>query len=178
MAEPFIAEIRIWGTNFSPRDWMECNGALLSIGQFTTLFSLISTVYGGNGVSNFKLPDLAGRTPLHSGQGPGLSNYFQGERGGFDKVPLREDELPSHTHAISGTFQPGNTDIPTNNHLGIDVGSSGGTLRYTAPLDTNLRPMDGNALQTVGSGVPHNNMQPVLALNFCIALDGMYPQRN
>ncbi|WP_457934892.1 tail fiber protein [Pseudoalteromonas sp. SCSIO 43210] len=178
MADSFIGEIRIFGTTFSPRYWSICNGQIVSIGQMSAVFSLLGTNFGGDGRATFGLPDLAGRAPMHAGQAPGLSlrpfSYF----GGSTKETLVASQLPEHTHSISGVRQSGDTAEPTNNKLSIDTGATGGTLRYTAPLDSDIGLMDDSSFATAGAGQPHENMQPSLALNFCIALDGIYPPRN
>ncbi|RJE77507.1 phage tail protein [Pseudoalteromonas sp. MSK9-3] len=178
MADPFIGEIRIIGATFSPRDWSICSGQIVSIGQMTAVFSLLGTSFGGNGRTTFGLPDLAGRAPMHAGQAPGLSlrpfSYF----GGSTQVALVESQLPEHTHSISGVLQSGDTGEPSNNKLALDNAISGGVLRYTAPLDNDVDLMNSASFSVAGAGQPHENMQPALALNFCIALDGIYPPRN
>ncbi|WP_247688698.1 phage tail protein [Pseudoalteromonas sp. MMG012] len=178
MADPFIGEIRSLGATFSPQDWATCSGQILSIAQMTAIFSLLGANFGGNGRTTFGIPDLAGRTPMHAGQGPGLSlrpfSYF----GGFTQEALVPSQLPAHTHSISGVLQPGDTGEPSNNNLSIDIGATGGVLRYTAPLDNDVNLMDSSSFSVAGAGQPHENMQPALVLNFCIALDGIYPPRN
>ncbi|MBQ4848205.1 tail fiber protein [Pseudoalteromonas sp. MMG005] len=178
MADPFMAEIRIFGQVYSPESWANCAGQLMSIAQFSALFSLLGTNFGGNGRTSFKIPDLRGRAPLQAGQGLGLRDRVFSTYGGVSQVSLTPLELPEHDHAISGVFQAGNTEQPSNNQLAIDVGSSGGVLRYTAPLDNNTNLMSSSSLAASGGSQPHENMQPALALNFCIALDGIYPPRN
>src|SRR5215213_5859350 len=112
MADPYIGEIRMFAGNFAPRGWALCNGQLLSISQNTALFSLLGTMYGGNGQTTFALPDLRGRVPLHFGQGPGLSNYVEGEVGGTETVTLTTGEMPSHNHGANGNQAPGNSPSP------------------------------------------------------------------
>ncbi|TMO66697.1 phage tail protein [Pseudoalteromonas aurantia] len=178
MAVPFIGEIRIFGATFSPRNWSCCCGQIVSIGQMPALFSLLGSNFGGDGRTSFGLPNLAGRAPMHAGQAPGLSlrpfSYF----GGSTKEALVESQLPEHTHRISGVLQAGDTGEPSNNKLALDNATGGGVLRYTAPLDNDVGLMSSSSLSIAGAGQPHENMQPALALNFCIALDGIYPPRN
>ena len=170
MADPFVAEIRIFGFNFAPKGWAMCNGQLIPISQNTALFSLLGTIYGGNGYSNFALPNLSGRTSLHFGRGPGLSDRDQGETGGQETVNLLPSETPSHTHQLWASASENNTGNPENNAWGVsELGDS-----YR---DAGSGSMGANALAITGGGMPHNNMQPYLTLNFCIALQGVYPPR-
>ncbi|AQQ01803.1 phage tail protein [Pseudoalteromonas sp. SG45-5] len=178
MAEPFMAEIRIFGLTYSPRSWAKCAGQILSISQSTALFSLLGTNFGGDGRTTFGVPDLQGRAPMHAGSGIGLTTRPFSTFGGVSQVALAPIQLPKHDHVISGVFQAGNTDQPSDNQLAIDVASSGGALRYTAPLDSNTSAMSSSSLAQSGRSQRHENMQPSLALNFCIALDGIYPPRN
>jgi len=174
MADPFVAEIRIFGFNFPPKGWAFCDGQLLPLSQNTALFSLLGTTYGGNGKSNFALPNMQGNTPMHPGQGPGLSLYDLGQTGGSDTVSLLESEIPSHNHTVmcKGIPPPANAGIPDPSV--IFARSSGGTA-YTAPA--NLGQMDGQTLAPAGGDQPHNNMMPYLCMNFCIALQGVFPPR-
>ncbi len=173
MADPFVAEIRIFGFNFSPNGWAFCSGQLIPIGQNTALFSLLGTNYGGDGVSTFALPDLLGRAVMHWGQGPGLSNRLLGEMGGSAAASLIASELPAHTHAVSvATAADASADRSnaTANVLAKPADSSYATSGATttmSPASTGI----------AGTGVPHNNMQPYLVLNFCIALQGVFPPR-
>lgn len=172
MSDPFVAEIRMFGFNFAPRGWAFCDGQLLPLSQNTALFSLLGTTYGGNGQSNFALPNLQGAAPMHPGQGPGLSLHDLGESGGSDTVTLLESEIPSHTHALTASTQPGEDPSAAGESLGRSVGAS---LYKTGA--TQLVPLDAAAVPTVGGGVPHNNLMPYLTVNFCIALQGVYPPR-
>jgi len=173
MADPFVAEIRIFPFNFAPNGWAFCDGQLLPLSQNTALFSLLGTTYGGNGKSNFALPDLQGRAPMHPGQGPGLSLHDLGETGGSQTVSLLESEIPAHNHTL----------YAQNNPLGSSAVPSGNS--YTRPASGKLYfsgspgavTMDPNTLAPAGSDQPHNNMQPYLTLNFCIALQGVFPPR-
>lgn len=170
MADPFVAEIRIVPFNFAPRGWAFCDGQLLPLSQNTALFSLLGTTYGGNGKSNFALPDLQGRAPMHPGQGPGLSLHDLGETGGSETVALLESEIPSHSHQARGSGADADTPSPTSaSWAGSEAGDS---LRKTASGT-----FGPQALAPAGGDQPHNNMQPYLTLNFIIALQGVFPQR-
>ncbi len=174
MADPFVAEIRIFPFNFAPRGWAWCDGQLLPISQNTALFSLLGTTYGGNGNSNFALPDLQGRAPMHPGQGPGLSLHDLGEQGGSETVTLLESEIPAHSHALRGDRNVSETSDPAGNTLGR--GSS--INAYQSNTSQNLVPMAAQALAPAGGNQPHNNMQPYLTFYFCIALQGVFPPRS
>lgn len=170
--DPFVAEIRIFPFNFPPRGWAWCDGQLLPLSQNTALFSLLGTTYGGNGKSNFALPDLQGRAPMHPGQGPGLSLHDLGETGGSETVSLLESEIPSHSHNLMASNQPAEDRAPADETLARSVGAS---LYQTTT--TGLQPMSGNALAPAGGDQPHNNMQPYVTFYFNIALQGVYPPR-
>jgi microcystin-dependent protein len=169
MADPFVAEIRIFPFNFAPRGWAFCDGQLLPLSQNTALFSLLGTTYGGNGKSNFALPDLQGRAPMHPGQGPGLSLHDLGETGGSETVSLLESEIPSHSHGMRVSADDGNSRNPGGKHIG-----AGNNL--FAP-SANLTQMAPQALPPTGGDQPHNNMMPYLTFYFCIALQGVFPPR-
>lgn len=172
MTDPFVAEIRIFPFNFAPRGWAWCDGQLLPISQNTALFSLLGTTYGGNGLSNFALPDLQGQAPMHPGQGPGLSLYDLGQTSGSETVTLLQSEMPIHSHTMGAdTVDLADTNIPSPNASFAQ--SSGGTL-YGSPSDAHLA---DDALPPAGGSQPHNNMQPYLTFYFCIALQGIFPQR-
>jgi len=174
MADPFVAEIRIFPFNFAPTGWAFCNGQLLPLSQNTALFSLLGTTYGGNGKSNFALPDMQGNAPMHPGQGPGLSLHDLGETGGSDFVTLLDSEMPSHSHLVTckGAPPPANAGIPDPTTV---LARSNGGSAYTAPA--NLGAMSFNTIAPAGGSLPHNNMQPFLTLNFNIALQGVFPPR-
>jgi microcystin-dependent protein len=173
--DPFVAEIRIFPFNFAPRGWAWCNGQLLPLSQNTALFSLLGTTYGGNGKSNFALPDLQGRAPMHPGQGPGLSLHDLGETGGLETVTLLESEIPSHSHSLQASNSDGISQSPVANLLAVGVG--GITMYAPPPPPGSLTSLAGNALVPAGGSLPHNNMMPYLTLNFCIAMQGVFPQR-
>ena len=175
MADPFVAEIRIFPFNFAPKGWAFCDGQLLPLSQNTALFSLLGTVYGGDGKSTFALPDLQGSAAMHPGQGQGLSQRFLGEIGGSENVTLLVSEMPFHTHTLRGGVDPGNLFGPNASEPTILTRASGGSpyTTTTAPSVT----FAPQALAPAGGSLPHNNMQPYLTLNFCIALQGVFPAR-
>jgi microcystin-dependent protein len=173
MADPFVAEIRIFPFNFAPKGWAWCNGQLLPLSQNTALFSLLGTTYGGDGKSNFALPNLQGRAPMHPGQGPGLSLHDLGETGGSETVSLLESEIPSHSHTLMATTQTGNQAPPVGNSLARTTGFQ----PYLPPAGAPLVGMSPNSLPPAGGDQPHNNMMPYLTFFFCIALQGVFPPR-
>jgi microcystin-dependent protein len=174
MADPFVAEIRIFPFNFAPRGWAWCDGQLLPLSQNTALFSLLGTTYGGNGKSNFALPDLQGRAPMHPGQGPGLSLHDLGEAGGSETVTLLESEIPAHTHTLRASNEEGTQGSVTS---GIAIASSVGGSLYQTNTGTRVT-MNPQSLAPAGGDQPHNNMQPYLTCYFCIALQGVFPPRS
>jgi len=173
VADPFVAEIRIFPFNFAPKGWAWCDGQLLPLSQNTALFSLLGTTYGGNGKSNFALPDLQGRAPMHPGQGPGLSLHDLGETGGSETVTLLESEIPAHSHTMRAATQD-NADVTQISATASFAPATGGTP-YQNTADTSLAP---EALTPAGGDQPHNNMQPYLTFNYCIALQGVFPPRS
>ncbi|ADU48598.1 phage tail protein [Intrasporangium calvum] len=173
MTDPFVAEIRVFGFGFAPKGWAMCNGQLLPISQNTALFALLGTTYGGDGRSTFALPNLNGAAPMHPGQGPGLTVRDLGETGGSDHVTLLESEMPVHTHAIQVSAAEGIDRTPANGRFANEIG---GINSYAAPAgSTDFAPQ---TLSATGGGLPHNNLQPYLTLNFCIALQGIFPPRS
>jgi microcystin-dependent protein len=174
MTDPFVAEIRIFAGNFAPRGWALCNGQLLPISQNTALFSLVGVSYGGNGQTTFALPDLQGRAPMHQGQGPGLSQRDLGEVSGNQTVTLITSEMPAHTHSLMASTSPASGRDPTNNPL---ARSRNGNA-YQTNVNQNVVLMAAQAVGMAGGSLPHNNMQPYLALTFIIALQGIYPSRS
>ena len=179
--DPFVAEIRIFPFNFAPKGWALCDGQLMPISQNTALFSLLGTIYGGDGKSTFALPNLQGCTPMFWGQGPGLSLRDIGEQGGSDTVTLISTEIPSHSHTVNATTAVGSTADPNNAMLcegqWSNQGASGKVQYYTAATSPQVQ-MHPLATQPAGSSFPHNNMMPYLTLNFCIALQGVFPPRS
>jgi microcystin-dependent protein len=171
MADPFVAEIRIFPFNFPPKGWAWCDGQLMPISQNTALFSLLGTVYGGDGKSTFGLPDMQGNAPMHPGQGPGLSLHDLGEIGGSETVTLLESEMPAHPHTMADSKGDGNDSSPANElfakGIGIGMYAVPGALTQLAP----------QAISPTGGDQPHNNMMPYLTLYFNIALQGVFPQR-
>ncbi|MCK7594969.1 phage tail protein [Pseudomarimonas salicorniae] len=175
MSEPFVAEIRIFAGNFAPRGWAFCNGQLLPIAQNTALFSLVGTIYGGDGETTLALPNLQGRAPMHAGNGPGLSARSLGEAGGSDTVGLTESQLPNHTHALRASPNPAEAaaaSLPAGGGRGL-ARVVGGSV-YADPANLIDMPAVGDA----GGSQAHNNLQPFLALNFIIALVGLYPSES
>jgi microcystin-dependent protein len=175
MANPFVAEIRIFAGNFAPTGWATCDGQLMPISQNTALFSLLGTMYGGDGKSTFALPNLQGSTPLQQGQGPGLSQYFQGESGGEQTVTLLQTEMPAHNHTAVAASATGQAD-PTNNAWAS--GAKGFGKTYSPVASGPTVQMSPVALPLTGNSAPHNNMMPYLGLTFIIALQGVFPPRS
>jgi len=174
MSDQFVAEIRIFPFNFAPLGWAQCDGQLLPISQNTALFSLIGTYYGGDGKSNYALPNLQGLAPLDFGTGSGLSPYDLGEFGGTEAVTVLSSEMPDHSHVVNASSAAGSSHDPTGK-----VWASAQVLRqgqhlYAATAGASMNPQ---ALQPAGGSQPHNNMMPYLVLNFCIAMQGIFPSR-
>ena len=177
MSEPFIAEIRIFAGNFAPRGWAFCNGQLLPIAQNTALFSLIGTTYGGDGRTTTALPNLKGRAPMHPGRGPGLTSRRLGQRGGVEMVSLTEAQMPSHTHTVRASSEaPGDND-PGGAFMAAASGRFG-TLYAAANSSLGNMQTSPNVFPNAGGSQPHNNMQPFIAVNFIVALVGLYPSRS
>jgi microcystin-dependent protein len=173
VADPFVAEIRIFPFNFAPKGWAFCAGQLLPISQNTALFSLLGTTYGGDGKSTFALPDMQGNAAMHPGQGPGLSLHDLGEMSGSETVTLLESEIPSHPHSLMASAVAGTQSLPTSN----SITRVSGATPYLPPAGAPLVSFSGQAVTPTGGDQPHNNMQPFLTLNFCIALQGVFPAR-
>lgn len=175
--DPFVAEIVIFPINFAPKGWAFCNGQILPITQNTALFSLLGITYGGDGKSTFALPDLQGRVPMHPGMGPGLSSYVLGQQGGLDKVTLLESEIPSHAHTLANLSYPtatvANTTKPARAYWAAVPGKNLYSTQFFTGQKLKFQVMD----IAEGGNQPHNNLQPYLTLNFCIALQGIFPQR-
>jgi microcystin-dependent protein len=174
MATPFLAEIKMFAGNFAPRGYAFCNGQIMSISQNTALFSLLGTTFGGNGTTTFSLPDLQGRVPVGQGQGPGLSNYVLGELAGTESVTLLSSQMPTHTHIVNARAEVGTSTTPANN--AVLAGSSARDKLYSTGVpDATLAPQ---TIALAGNGLPHENRQPFLAVNFIIAIQGIFPSRN
>jgi microcystin-dependent protein len=172
VADPFVAEIRIFPFNFAPKGWAWCDGQLLPLSQNTALFSLLGTTYGGNGKSNFALPDLQGRAPMHPGQGPGLSLHDLGEMGGSETVTLLQSEIPLHPHTMKAdASDPANVKI-VNIDASFAISQDGPIYQDSANVQLAFQ-----ALPIAGGDQPHNNMQPYLTFYFNIALQGVFPPR-
>lgn len=170
MSEPFLAEIRIMGFNFAPRGWAFCDGQILPINQNQSLYSLLGTTYGGDGRTTFALPDLRGRVPIHVGSSNGV-NYREGQKGGEETHTLSAAEMPNHDHQLKASNDAGNQNSP-----GGHVFANAGTNIYGDPA--NLVNLNVGTVLNTGGGQAHENMQPYLALNYCIALQGLFPSRN
>src|SRR5216683_1494893 len=176
MSNPFVAEIRIFAGNFAPKGWALCDGQLMSISQNTALFSLLGTTYGGDGKSNFALPNLQGCAPMQAGQGPGLSLRDLGETGGEQTVTLLQTEMPAHAHSAQGSTGS-NQPSPVNNAWASGAKLGGGNLYAPSNPPSNV-PMSPFATSITGGNLPHNNMPPYLCLTFIIALQGVFPARS
>lgn len=166
MAEPYLSEIRIMSFNFPPKGWALCNGQLLPINQNQALFSLLGTTYGGNGQTNFALPNLRGRTPIHMGNGHTL-----GEAAGSTSTTINIQQLPQHSHFVNASSSVQNSIAPSNNFFAATTPSE----VYSGASSGTLLPQ---SVTNIGGSQPHNNMQPYLILNFCIALQGIFPSQN
>jgi microcystin-dependent protein len=176
--EPYLGQITIFGGNFAPSGWALCNGQTLPISQYSALFAILGTTYGGDGVQSFALPNLQGRVPLHWGQGPGLSNYVIGEQTGVENVTLSQQQMPMHNHQVKAVSAVGNQPAPTNFYLasGTDPVSSDNLNNFSdATPDVTL---NSNSVSMAGGNRPFPVVQPVLALTFIIALVGIFPSRN
>jgi microcystin-dependent protein len=175
MSNPFLAEIRIFAGNFAPKGWAQCNGQIVPISQNTALFSLLGTTYGGDGKSNFALPNLQGCAPMHAGQGPGLSLRDLGETGGEQTVTLLQTEMPAHSHTVQCLSSGDANNSPQGNIWA--GGGRGAPPIYTSSTAHNV-PMNPLGTSITGGDLPHNNMPPFLGLTFIIALQGVFPARS
>jgi len=175
MSLPFVAEIRMFPTNFAPNGWAFCNGQIISIAQNTALFSLLGTTYGGNGQTTFALPNLQGRMAVGTGQGPGLSNYVLGQTAGNSTHTLISTEMPVHTHTLGANNGDGTLPTPSAN---IPAGPGADRDLYLYAPPGALTNMNSNAVAIAGGSQPHENMQPYLVVNYCIAMNGIFPARN
>lgn len=181
MAQPYISQILMFGGNFAPKQYAFCNGQLMPINQYTALFSLIGTFYGGNGVNNFGLPNLQSSLPVGVGQGVGLSNYTIGQVGGTATVTLLPQQVPTHTHSFMCAPSPSATTSPSvaGNVPGAPP-ASGAALYATPPGSPPLQPqaLGSGACAPAGNSLPHSNLMPSQCISFCIALNGVFPTRN
>lgn len=173
MTEPYISEIRIFGFDFPPRGWAHCDGQILPIEQNQALFSFLGTRFGGDGRTDFGLPDLRGRTPVNFGSHSGVTTRSLGAKGGEENVTLTENEMPAHTHNVNASSADFTSRDPTNRFPAANTG----ILRSYQDIGSTTNTFDANIISQVG-GSALNNMQPYLALNFCIALEGTFPPRN
>jgi microcystin-dependent protein len=181
MATPFVGQVTLFGCNFAPRGWAMCQGQILPISQNTALFSLIGTFYGGNGTTTFALPDLRGRVPISQGEGPGLSTYVIGEEGGQETVTLTQATTPPHTHSLPAFANAATTNSPEGalTAEGKAVAGRGGVAINSYATPSAPVPFAPSQLSTVpGGNLPHNNLQPFLTSNWCIALQGVFPARS
>ena len=171
-ATPYIGTIMLFGGNFAPAGWAQCDGQLLPISQYDALFSLIGTTYGGDGQTTFALPDLRSRVPLHQGQGPGLSSYIIGQNGGAEAVTLTGGQMAAHSHPALGNSAAGTSNTPAGNVWAVNP-----TSIYISGASANTT-MNPAAIANNGGSQPHDNMLPFSTLNFCIALEGIYPSQS
>jgi microcystin-dependent protein len=174
MSDQFVAEIRMFAFNFPPTGWAFCDGQLLPLSQNTALFSLLGTTYGGDGKSNFALPDLQGSAAIQPGQGAGLSEILLGEMSGVESITLLLSEIPIHTHRVeANSFDPADLNTPSASRV---LALSSGVAAYQPTVSPAVA-MSPQAITPAGGGLPHNNMMPYLTVNFCIALQGVFPAR-
>ena len=176
MADQFVGEIRIFPFNFAPFGWALCDGQIMAISQNTALFSLLGTNFGGNGTSNFSLPNLQGQAAMDWGDGPGLTPRSVGESGGSTSVTLLQTEIPQHSHILNADSDTGTSTSPAGNLIGVAAINPRQPHSMYVSTAANVSMVASNVLQT-GGNLPHNNMQPYLVMNFCIALQGIFPAR-
>jgi microcystin-dependent protein len=176
MSDPFVGQIQSFGFIFAPRGWALCDGQLMAISQNPTLFSLLGTTYGGNGTSTFGLPDLRSRVPMHVGTSPAGNTYVQGEIGGEENVSILSSNLPSHNHGFTGTTATATSADPLAGSALASIASTR-TADFYYASDATTQSLNSNSISTVGGNQPHTNIQPYLTINWCIALQGVYPSR-
>lgn len=176
MSEPYVGEIRLFGFSRVPNGWFACDGSLQPISQYETLFALIGTIYGGDGVSTFAVPDLRSQVPLHWGQGPGLSNYVIGQAAGSESVTLIAQQMPSHTHTMLATTLTASAVTPAAT---LELGGLNGDAMYVTDI-SGAAPFSMNPATLGGAGgsQPHDNLMPTLTVQYCIAWAGIFPQQN
>jgi microcystin-dependent protein len=173
MSQTFVGDIEVFGFNFAPEGWFLCNGQLVPISQYEALYALIGTTYGGDGQSTFAVPDLRGRAAVHYGQGQGLSNYTIGQTTGVESVTLLTSQMPSHNHLASCVSTGGTAGVPTGNTWAKEAG--GNQIYSSDPSNTTMSPQ---SIGLDGGSQPHDNIPPVLAMNYCICWAGIYPQQS
>lgn len=178
MSQPFLGQIQPLAFNFPPKGLAQCDGQLLPIAQYTALFSLLGTAFGGNGMSTFGLPDLRGRAPIHMGTSSGGTSYFMGEQGGADAVTLTVAELPAHSHAFMGSSADSSKNEPVAGVALAKATRPSGTVPFFYGPMTTAQPLNPASVGGYGQSQSHSNMQPYLAINWCIALAGIFPSRN
>lgn len=179
MGSPYVGEIRMCGFNFAPVNWAACNGQLLDISQFSTLYALIGTTYGGNGQTNFALPNLQSRIPMSQGQGLGLANYVIGQAAGTETVTLTTSTMPTHNHTLSASKNTVTTNLPTGNIFGAGSTTSPGVAYfYTTASPTATGTLLTQTVTNAGSSLPHENLMPLLCVNFIISLFGIFPSQS
>ena len=177
--EAYIGSIMLFAGNFAPRGWMLCAGQTLPIAQYSALFSLLGTYYGGNGTTTFMLPDLRSRVPVGAGQGNGLTNWTLGEAQGVENVTLLSTQMPAHNHAVNVGTGDANTPTASNNFLAVANSTLGGDPVVVNTYNgTPSATLAANSISISGQGQPHANIQPSLALNYIICLEGIFPSRN
>jgi microcystin-dependent protein len=179
MSEPFLGQITVFPYSFPPKGWADCAGQLLPISQYTALFSLLGVQYGGNGTTNFALPDLQGRVPVGQGQLTGGADYVMGQDGGAEAVTVTTTTMPSHSHSLNVTSARGATNEPAGGILAAPASGAArdpnkGLIYNAGTADTALAPI---SIARAGGAIPHNNIQPSLVLRYCIALQGIFPSR-
>ncbi len=184
MSESYIGQITLFAGAYAPVGWQDCSGQLLPINQNQALYAILGTNYGGNGTTTFALPDLRGRVAIHTGQGPGLSNYTLGQNGGSETVTLLATQLPAHVHTTTAAAQPATSagagsPTPGGNILGSPVDATGAGFNLYAPAGTTpATPMVAPPIQVAGGSQPHANMQPILTMRYIICVSGLFPSRN
>lgn len=178
MAEPFIGEIHIYPYTYPPYNWADCNGQQMSLAQYQALYAIVGTTFGGDGRTNFNLPNLMGRLPMGQGSGPGLTPRAYGSTGGDYTVTLNQSQMANHNHTLSFEREVTETAAPTGNYPGVFRQNGAGTELYDTDGTTNTVYMSPQAVGVTGGSQPHANMQPYMVLRFCIALEGNWPSRN
>ncbi len=177
MSDPFVGEIKMFAGNFAPRGWAFCDGQLMAVSQNDALFSLLGTIYGGDGRTTFALPDMRSRIPIHAGSGPGLSPRRLGSRGGQESVTLMQQELPSHNHSFDASTAEATLQVPHNNVVANVAKDSGQSPKYLAAEAPTVA-LNSQSIGNAGGGQAHFNLQPTLCINYIISLFGIYPSRS